>query len=159
MVDIYLYIPKDARETMIWSNDSWFDEEVPNVITVNQEIQRLMNTIDGSEFIGRWSMLTKYGDVLGIKYLSTGCKTAINCYLFRERLVNASECGANALKEILHMAGAQIFTVGLPGAAEDFSGEFRLHRSENRVKEYQSYYAMCDGSEESDDSEIDWQEE
>ena len=110
MTDIYLYIPDNLRETMIWSNDSWFDEEVPNVITVDEEMQRLILSIDGSEFIGKWSMQTKYGDVLGLKYLSTGCKTAINCYLFRDRLVNVSECGANALKEILHMDGTRIFT-------------------------------------------------
>lgn len=147
MTDIYLYIPEALREKLVWFNDAFFNEEVFRVIQPDDKVCDIIKQIDGSETMENWFIKTKYGNGIDMTYLSTGCKTAINAYLFRDHLINISECGINAVQEILLLDGAKVYTEGLPGAVNNFSGDFSLHREGLPVSRYKDYFSLCDGEE------------
>ena len=104
-------IPKSLK--VIRFNDNQFDYDLDSM-KIDKNIEKLMYIIDGSRYIpdGNGSMRTRYGDLLKLSYLSTGCKTAINIYNHPNEIVDCIECGDNAINEILSLNRGNIIGYG-----------------------------------------------
>ena len=111
-------IPKKAK--IIKFNDAQFDYDLDKII-VDKNIEDIMFSIDGSRYIpdGNGSMRTRYGDLLKLSYLSTGCKTAINVYNHPNEIVDCSECGNNAFEYILSLKNGNVFGYGVAAVNGD----------------------------------------
>lgn len=111
-------IPKKSK--IIKFNDIQFEYDLDNMI-VDKTIEKLMYDIDGSVYIpdGNGSMRTRYGDLLKLNYLSTGCKTAINVYNHPDKIVDCIECGNNAFEYILSLKNGNVFGYGVAAVNGD----------------------------------------
>lgn len=70
-----------------------------------------MNLIDDSVYIKEDKMYSRFDKELCIsmKLLSTGCKTLINVYSFKNKIFDIVACGNNVIEEIFKLKKGNIF--------------------------------------------------
>lgn len=108
MLHVYLNekdVPKGTD--IIPSNDALFDLNVGR-LNVDDTIRAIIKEIDNAEYIGNYKVETRFGIVADMTDLSTGCKAAINVYVFPDKMINCIECGDNALQVIFRLKNGNI---------------------------------------------------
>lgn len=99
-----LYIKKeDVNKTGLKleeRNDAFFNLHI-GTTKISDTIKSLILNIDHSTYSSGSDIRTKYGRLVDIRKISTGCKTAINIYSNPDKLFNCVEAGDNALRCIL----------------------------------------------------------
>ena len=107
MITIYIGtkgLTQEEKDKIVTMNDAWFNLKYRN-IKVDDTIRNLIESIDECKYVGNFSIEGKFsGTNIDMMYLSTGCKTAINCYCWPDRIFDLSECGENAIEEILKLS-------------------------------------------------------
>lgn len=88
-------------------NDDLFELQYDSV-RIDDNIAKLIFRIDKSKYLGEGKIETRFGEIIGINYLSTGCKTAINVYNNPDTVINCIEAGTNALEEIIKMKNGKV---------------------------------------------------
>lgn len=103
-----MYLSSTGKEVMY--NDAFFDLALDN-IKFDTHAQVIMKEIDGVKYSGGNRFYSKFNKEtqVSVTELSTGCKTALNIYLFPNRIFYVGECGSNALDIILGMKNGSIF--------------------------------------------------
>lgn len=143
---VHIYLTEDSLNGLQpedW-NDAWFNGNVYFVKEIIPEAQSAIKAIDGADYIGEYKAQNpKFGNTpFSLDNISTGCKTAINCLLFPEKIFNCVECGPNALSYILKLKKASIyFPTNLPRLKQDIQNEFILHHRFG-TNTYDSYAIM-----------------
>lgn len=106
MFSVYLdsrYITQEDKDKIVEMGDSWFNLK-HREIEFDRVVVNLIKNIDGCKYVGNYSIKSKFtGMDVDVMYLSSGCKTAINCYCWPDRIFDLSECGENAIEEILKL--------------------------------------------------------
>jgi hypothetical protein len=121
MLEIYKNIKLIDPNTYVVGNDSLFDLAVmPNESLVDDKVKEIMLSIDKAVYKPGMLMDTPFGKGASLSYLSTGCKTVINTYLFPQYCINASECGNNALLELLKLDKGSIYMYDCPYSDDNF---------------------------------------
>ena len=72
------------------------------LITVDDNMRRIVKAIDQGELIDSNKFMDRFGVVLYLSELSTGCKAAICVYKNAELIVDTQECGLNARDAIFN---------------------------------------------------------
>lgn len=141
-IHIYLCDVSLIKDRYVRWNDFWFDSEVYKKYDMTAECKKLMWRIDGSIYQGDDKFLSKYNKaMLDTLYLSTGCKTAINCSLFSDKIFECAEVGENALVQILNLKEASLhFSIWMPPLFQDIANTFVLHTTKNMSGEVFKYY-------------------
>lgn len=105
-----VYIKNVDRNKVIYLNDAWFDYNLES-IKIDDNIKRFMKIIDDSIYIKDDKMYSKFDKELCInmKNLSTGCKTLINVYYFKNKVFEICECGKNVISEIFKLDKGNVF--------------------------------------------------
>lgn len=104
---IHIYTNKQDSENWILQNDWYF-----NLYTSNEKFtendKAIIWQIDRAELTENKYIQTKYG--MGtIRDLSSGCKTILNVMKSPQKVVNADECGKNALDILFSMDGISLY--------------------------------------------------
>jgi len=107
MLNLYL---GDISKDIITSNDGWFDSNFDKIDFTDNTVRHILEVIDGAKYVGNNEVTTKFSRDARVKIteLSTGCKTAVNVYTFRDKIFTAIECGENALNEIFKLTDGSI---------------------------------------------------
>lgn len=110
MLKIYLGNIDKHKEKYCKFNDAWFDKYTDSIDFEQQLIQNIIKSIDHVTYIGNYRILSKFEKnlAIGVKELSTGCKTAINICSFPDKIFSVAECGDNALQTIFSCASGNI---------------------------------------------------
>lgn len=105
-----VYIGNIKSDNIVRFNDAWFNYNLSN-ITVDDNIKKFMKLIDDSVYIKEDKMYSRFDKELCIsmKLLSTGCKTLINVYSFKNKIFDIVECGDNVIEEIFKLKNGNIF--------------------------------------------------
>lgn len=109
MHKVYLYTEK--QDNMIFNNDSFFKRNVASYDFKEKDLEAI-RVIDHAKLLGKYNIESEYG-VGTIDHLSTGCKTILNILHNRNRVVNISGCGENALNFIFGIPDARLYA-GFP---------------------------------------------
>lgn len=80
-------------------NDMLFDTNVGK-INIDKNVVSIIKSIENADYLGDFKVKSKYGIIVDILEISTGCKAAINIYSFPDKFINCIECGDNALHTI-----------------------------------------------------------
>lgn len=154
MVDIYLmnedYTRRQESEgKFIRFNDRYFLLHFLDKIQVTPEMASAILTIEGGKYTEPNLFASKYYNMrdVSIEYISTGCKTVLNCLAFPDKVFFAEECGKNALKVLLQRKQASIyFDYYLPHFFRgDIAGDFRLFADTLDGRVFKSYNELCRG--------------
>lgn len=142
MIEIYTY--KDTSLQVMDFNDSWFDSEVIGNIEITPEAAKLVEQIDGCTCGKHYDIYSKFtGNYVSMEYLSTGCKTALNCLFYPDMIFCIDECGENALTEIFKLPNAKLVTYfPLPILSNNIKNKFRLHQFNKDYKDYADYFTL-----------------
>lgn len=118
-------------------------------IKVTPEMASAILTIEGGKYTEPNLFASKYYNMrdVSIEYISTGCKTVLNCLAFPDKVFFAEECGKNALKVLLQRKQASIyFDYYLPHFFRgDIAGDFRLFADTLDGRVFKSYNELCRG--------------
>lgn len=147
MLTIYNYEHLVKDKKIILGNDDWFDTEyLIGNYRMDSRIMELMLRIDEAVPVGRGRMDTALGAGVSMECLSTGCKTAINTYVFPDLCFSTCECGNNALVEILRLPGGQICLYERPFSLEDFAVDIQYITDVGsyRCKSYMEFIRIWD---------------
>lgn len=141
-VHIYLCDTSLIKERYVEQNDAWFDTKVYQMKDMTKECKQLMQFIDGAAYQSDNKCLSKFNNsIVEITELSTGCKTAINCLLFPDKIFEAAEAGGNALMQILQLKEVSLhFDIWLTPISTPIKNEFILHTTGNMEGEIFEYY-------------------
>ena len=107
-----LYLGKiDHTKDVCFENDEWFDCYVTErEIKIDETVKKLIQDIDGVKYAGEGLIQSKFIDAcVPIYDLSTGCKTAINIYTYKDKKFYIGECGENALDVIFRLNEGNAF--------------------------------------------------
>lgn len=125
-----LYIKKeDVNKTGLKleeRNDAFFNLHI-GTTKISDTIKSLILNIDHSTYSSGSDIRTKYGRLVDIRKISTGCKTAINIYSNPDKLFNCVEAGDNALRCILMFNRGNAYMPLLPSIINNFSVDVLLH--------------------------------
>ena len=113
-------VPKELFKKAIVRNDIYFNGIKDRLVNMDDSIKRIMYEIDKSKYISGTTMMTRFGEYLDLKYLSTGCKTAINVYMNPNVLVYCVEAGDNAQELILKLSNGNVLIPIVPSIHTDF---------------------------------------
>lgn len=72
------------------------------LITVDDNMRRIVKAIDQGELIDSNKFIDRFGVSLYLSELSTGCKAAICVYINPKLIVDTQECGLNARDAIFN---------------------------------------------------------
>ena len=99
------------KSSLVALNDAWFNNHLQE-IRFNKTEQKIIKSIDGVEYVDNGKFKSKFnsGTLIDASELSTGCKTALNIYTFKDKIFNLAECGDNALQVILYMKQGKCYT-------------------------------------------------
>ena len=116
-------------------NDAWFDANFrQSKIVMDAVVKRIIMQIDGSKVVDNRTIITRFGEARTLDYLSTGCKTAINVYMFPDICFNAIECSSNSLQEILRLNRGYVIMPLRPLIEDDFDIDALLINNEGKAK-------------------------
>ena len=151
MITIYMGtkgLTQEEKDKVVTMNDEWFNLKYRN-IKVDDTIRNLIESIDECKYVGNFSIEGKFsGTNIDMMYLSTGCKTAINCYYWPDRIFDLSECGENAIEEILKLPhGNAMFTYEVSIPYED--NKIKVKKNGNiQIITWKQLDGLMDGIEE-----------
>ena len=105
-----VYIGDIKSDNLVRFNDAWFDRHLKG-LQVDDNIKYFMKKIDESIYIKEHKMYSRFDKELCIsmKQLSTGCKTLINVYRFKDKIFDVIECGDNVIEEIFRLQQGNIY--------------------------------------------------
>ncbi len=108
MLTIYL---GEKPSNYVKANDGWFMQHLKDIDFTNKVISEILYTIDNAKYIGNYMIETrfKHNCATLVENLSTGCKTAINVYIFKNKVFESAECGKNALESIFNTGEGGIY--------------------------------------------------
>lgn len=108
MLNIYLPGSVDMNNVQLL-NDLWFDVNV-NSMVFDAFSKGLIKAVDNVDYVSKFKIKSKYNDcVYSIKQLSTGCKTLLNIYMFKDEIFTLSECGANAIDKLFEITMGNVY--------------------------------------------------
>jgi len=120
-------VPKDA--SVILDVEAAFTNLKTLPTTLNK---KLMQEIEGAQYVSPLEFIDRFGRTLHIVYLSTGCKASIVVAQNSDKVVSIRECGINARDAIIRniTEGNIIFdfngvTIDYPGF-DDFAIDVEL---------------------------------
>ena len=151
MFSVYLdsrYITQEDKDKIVEMGDSWFNLK-HREIEFDRVVVNLIKNIDGCKYVGNYSIKSKFtGMDVDVMYLSSGCKTAINCYCWPDRIFDLSECGENAIEEILKLPhGNAMFTYEVSIPYED--NKIKVKKNGNmQIITWKQLDGLMDGIEE-----------
>lgn len=142
-----LYIKKeDVNKTGLKleeRNDAFFNLHI-GTTKISDTIKSLILNIDHTTYSSGSDIRTKYGRLVDIRKISTGCKTAINIYSNPDKLFNCVEAGDNALRGILMFNRGNAYMPLLPSIINNFSVDVLLHYMGKRYTVQMHYkYWRC----------------
>lgn len=121
MIRLYRDLSFFDKEDVLYDNESFFKTTV-EVSEFHDEFLEILNVIDNAKLldINTGMIQTPFG-VCSKDYLSTGCKTVLNLiYLYRHKgdyawvkAINATECGVNAINEIVRFLEKTGYNIGI----------------------------------------------
>lgn len=118
---------------IINNNDVYF-ESIKDLLNVDDTVLHMLDSIDQSVYRGGTNILTRYGEILDMEYLSIGCKTAINIGNSNGKIVNCIEAGNNALQEILKLKNGKILLDSALYIPDDFEIDCKLIDGDKELK-------------------------
>ena len=110
-----LIVRESTNKYDIILNDAYFEHMIDSYIENGYEsiVKDCIEHIDECEYLGDFKIRSKITDTpISILEVSTGCKTVINVLCNRDKIVNISSCGINALAYLLEH---DEITAGLDG--------------------------------------------
>lgn len=108
MLNIYLQGSVDMNNVQLL-NDLWFDVHV-NSMVFDAFSKGLIKAVDNVDYVFKFKIKSKYNDcVYSIKQLSTGCKTLLNIYMFKDKIFTLSDCGDNATAKLFDMTRGNVY--------------------------------------------------
>ena len=140
-----MIIRKERLDSDINFNDFHFDVKIAEYIKNGYEniISDCVSNIDKCKYIGDGRVESKFGNyAVSIEEISTGCKTVINVLCNRDKIVNVSGCGGNALAYLLNnYDNVTISSVGFV-SSRSFDTELKLvlNNKEIQVRNSREYY-------------------
>lgn len=150
-IHIYLCDTSAIKDRYVEWNDEWFELFVYKKKEMTSQCIKMMETIDGAIYQQDDKFLSKFNRaVVDTIMLSTGCKTAINCVLFPDKVFEAAETGKNALIQILQLEEASLhFSIWLTPLFVDIKNEFILHTSSDMDgRRFDSYMDLYEKARE-----------
>lgn len=113
-------------------------------IVVDETTKQFVKEIDKGELIDANRFIDRFGTILYISELSTGCKAAFCTYFYPDKIVDLQECGRNARDAIfnycengrilLHDFGVTIDNMGTRKSCIQYAGKtFDLERFNDEV--------------------------
>ena len=142
-IDIYVGYEHELKQIVVMNNNSWFSYNIfNNNEWLTPEFIRLVYIIDGAKEIKGWNIKSAITDTYtDMLHLSTGCKTALNCLCYPDKIFNVMECGENALIEILRLPKAKIYFRDIVPLLlfVDVKRDFTLHLGSDTEEHYTSY--------------------
>ena len=101
------------EDNIIKYNDVIFDLNFSYVELDNNVIDIIRN-LENVEYNGGYYFKSKFtGEPLLLDKLSTGCKVALNVYLFKDKVVDVTECGQNIMDYVLTLEYGNILVTRL----------------------------------------------
>ena len=152
MIDIYLkdadfVKQKESEGKFIRFNDRFFLLHFMDQVKITPEMACVISEIEGGTYVEPNMFTSKYYNhrAISVEYLSTGCKTALNCLAFPEKVFFADECGKNVLKVLFRQSQASIyFDRAFPCFfRERLTGQFRLFTDHLNGKQFDNYNDLC----------------
>ncbi len=101
---LYIYYGDIDSEKYIYNPDSFFNNTYEDEWIINPLSVEMIRDVDGSTVIGPRVIDSPYLGAIPTERLSGGVKTLILMSQDQEHIFNASACGDNCAKWILHIA-------------------------------------------------------
>ena len=134
MIDVYVgslqQLKQELSDKLQINNNAWFNQRFCDEKSVTPEMSQVIERIEGGKYLGNNQFASRFegGFPVSIKYLSTGCKTVLNCLAYPDIVFFAEEAGDNALEAILNLTEAKIcFFSGPPRLYSDIQNDFSFH--------------------------------
>lgn len=105
---------------------------------LDNTVREIVKLIDNARFISDTRLETKYGDIIRLDELSTGCKLYLNVYLNPDVLFDTIEAGGNVIAELLKLKKGNILLHFVPIIYGDVQIDIDAHYGQEIVH-FESY--------------------
>lgn len=128
-------LPKSRK--LIGFTDAYFVTSLSQ-FRVDEAVKHIVKNIDGATFINKNTLYSRFGNVMDVKQLSTGCKLYLNIYTNAKDLFDTIDAGGNVLLEILKLKEGSILVHGLEPVLNDFMVDIDVHFG-RKIVHFDSY--------------------
>ena len=152
MIEVFLgnrSLSEKEKKQLVRLNDLWFNS-IYSDMDFNSTVKNIIKSIDGVDYLGEYRIQAKFTKyAIGVKELSTGCKTVLNILACPDNIFDISECGENALEEVFKLDRGKVYIENFVDIA-GMKGNIILHyngkvRSSNLEELWELIYGLVTG--------------
>lgn len=113
MIDVYIKAKDLKHKKYVHICEDYFDEHYKKEF-IDDLAKHIIAKIDGGKCLKDGRIKSKYGPIISIKELSSGCKTCLVVYQFPDIIFDTVACGRNAFELICTLPAGKIYISLVP---------------------------------------------